>query len=90
MQERCDYSTQKNKLIRDRLVLEIRDVWPCPKKLQMEGQTDSEMVTLMLRQAEEVGRGVSKVHGGGGKEKAGDRGQRATRERRLAKKEQLG
>ena len=41
MEERCDYSTQKNKLIRDRLVLEIRDVWPCPKKLQMEGQTDS-------------------------------------------------
>ena len=89
MEERCDYSTQKNKLIRDRLVLEIRDVWPCPKKLQTDKLT-REMVTLMLRQAEEVGRGVSKVHGGGGKEKAGDRGQRATRERRLAKKEQLG
>ena len=63
---------------------------PVQKSCKWKDKLTWEMVTLMLRQAEEVGRGVSKVHGGGGKEKAGDRGQRATRERRLAKKEQLG
>ena len=58
MAERCDYGAQKNELIRDSLGLEISDM-ALSKKLQIKGKLTLEMVTLMVRQAEEVGRQIS-------------------------------